>query len=105
MLFHYSNIHCVFIYCRYHIMERVTSCYLSLLLSIYVTTVVVTQSVALGDADSYCLDQSQWSRNRGCVMASYTPNNFNMGAMHPYTMHTPCYIKNCQCVCASYKMQ
>ena len=39
-------------------MERVTSCYLSLLLSIYVTTVVVTQSVAPGDADSYCLDQS-----------------------------------------------
>ena len=39
-------------------MERVTSCYLSLLLSIYVTTVVVSQSVAPYDADSYCLDQS-----------------------------------------------
>ena len=39
-------------------MERVTSCYLSLLLSIYVTTVVVTQSVAPYDGDSYCLDQS-----------------------------------------------
>ena len=39
-------------------MERVTSCYLSLLLSIYVTIVVVTQSVAPYDADSYCLGQS-----------------------------------------------
>ena len=39
-------------------MERVTSYYLSLLLSIYVTTVVVTQSVAPYDGDSYCLDQS-----------------------------------------------
>ena len=39
-------------------MERVTSCYLSLLLSICVTTVVVTQSVAPYDGDSYCLDQS-----------------------------------------------
>ena len=39
------------------VMERVTSCYLSLLLSICVTTVVVTQSVAPYDADSSCLDQ------------------------------------------------
>ena len=39
-------------------MEEVTSCYLSLLLSICVTTVVVTQSVAPYDADSSCLDQS-----------------------------------------------
>ena len=39
-------------------MERVTSCYLSLLLYICVTTVVVTQSVAPYDADSSCLDQS-----------------------------------------------
>ena len=39
-------------------MEGVTSCYLSLLLAIYVTTVVVTQSVAPYDADSSCLNQS-----------------------------------------------
>ena len=38
-------------------MEGVTSYYLSLLLSIYVTTVVVTQSVTPGDADRYCLNQ------------------------------------------------
>ena len=39
-------------------MEGLTSCYLSLLLGIYVTTLVVTQSVAPYDGDSYCLNQS-----------------------------------------------
>ena len=35
----------------------------------------------------------QWSRNRGCRGCSCMPNNFNVGAVHPYTMLLKIYLK------------
>ena len=51
-------------------------------------------------SDICCIDV-QWSRNKGFKGCSCTPNNFNVGAAHPYLMQTPCYVKNCHCVCVS----
>ena len=62
-------------------MERVTSCYLSLLLSIYVTTVVVTQSVAPGDADSYCLYQSGRVATSNTEQILLDTQNYRSGAL------------------------
>ena len=62
-------------------MERVTSYYLSLLLSIYVTTVIVTQSVAPYDGDSYCLDQSGRVPTSNTEQILVDTQNYQSGAL------------------------
>ena len=65
-------------------MEGVTSYYLSLLLSIYVTTVVVTQSVAPGDVDSYCLNQSGRVPTSNTEHILVDTQNYRSGALLNY---------------------
>ena len=62
-------------------MEGLTSCYLSLLLSIYVTTLVVTQSVAPYDGDSYCLNQSGRVPTSNTERILLDTQNYQSGAL------------------------